>query len=350
MAAEGLRTARAAALAFVATLALAALVAGAARAQIAEPTYFTLQTDNDFFARATNTDRHYTTGIRAALVWPHSSVVVPFIDRFANADPFVTIAGTTPRRTFSVAIGQSIFTPDDTDAVDLVRDDRPYAAWLYLGLALQKAFDRGTKAWSVHDTVALEIGVVGPHAYGRDVQNSFHRFINQDESNGWHHQIRDEPGLNLNVERLYRSPSKKLLPGLAIDAVPSLALSLGNVATHLAFGSLVRLGRNLDIDFGPPRIRPGLPGTDSFADKDFSWYLFAGAEARVIGRDIFLDGNTVRDSHDVDKRFVVGDFRGGLALAWGFTRLTYTHTVRSPEFEGQKSYDQFGSVSLSFRF
>jgi len=34
------------------------LAAGSARGQIAEPTYFTLQTDNDFFARATNTDRH----------------------------------------------------------------------------------------------------------------------------------------------------------------------------------------------------------------------------------------------------------------------------------------------------
>lgn len=283
-------------------------------------------------------------------MWPHSTVVVPFIDRLANADPFVSISGTTPRRTFSVALGQSIFTPDDTAAVDLVRDDRPYPAWLHLGLAVQKAFEPGRDRWAVHDTVALELGVVGPAAQGRDVQNGFHRFINQDESNGWHHQIRNEPGININLERLYRAPPFGAFAGHAFDAVPSLALSLGNVATHLAFGTLVRFGRNLDIDFGPPRIRPGLPGTDSFADRGFSWYLFAGAEARIVGRDIFRDGNTVKDSHDVDKRFVGGDFRGGLALAWGFTRVTYTHTVRLPEFDGQKSYDQFGSVSLSFRF
>ena len=91
--------------------------------------------------------------------------------------------------------------------------------------------------------------------------------------------------------------------------------SLGNIWTGANVGLTVRLGQDLSVDFGPPHIRPNLSGPGSFdSARPFAWYLFAGAEGRLVARNIFLDGNTVADSHSVTKERLVGDFPVGLAV------------------------------------
>ena len=80
----------------------------------------------------------------------------------------------------------------------------------------------------------------------------------------------------------------------------------------------IRIGDDLPNNYGPPRIRPSLPGSDFFVNRDkLGWYLFAGFECRLVGRNIFLDGNTFSDSHSMDKRYLVGDFQTGVALTYG---------------------------------
>ena len=101
----------------------------------------------------------------------------------------------------------------------------------------------------------------------------------------------------------------------------------------------------------PPVIRPSLPGSDYFDHQQgFSAYLFGGVEGRVVGRNIFLDGNTFQDDGpSVDKNTLVGEARVGLALTYDNLRFAYTQVFRSQEFEGQ-SNQIFGSVTLSVAF
>ena len=83
-------------------------------------------------------------------------------------------------------------------------------------------------------------------------------------------------------------------------------------------GLTLRLGEDLQRDFGPPRVRPALAGSGMFRPTgQFSWYVFGGAEGRVVARDIFLDGNTFRDSLSVDKKRFVADFQVGLVVQGG---------------------------------
>src|SRR5690606_26093169 len=133
---------------------------------------------------------------------------------------------------------------------------------------------------------------------------------------------------------------------------PHLGGALGNIYTYGAGGFTLRFGEDLPDDYGPPRIRPALPGSDYFRPIDwFGWYFFAGAEGRIMARNIFLDGNTFKDSHSVDKRPFVLDLQAGLAInLGGRVRLAYTHLWRSKEFKGQDAAHQFGTLSLSVRF
>ena len=106
-----------------------------------------------------------------------------------------------------------------------------------------------------------------------------------------------------------------------------------------------------DRDFGPPRIRPSLPGSGYFRlQKDFNWYLFAGLEGRAVLQNIFLDGNTFSDSHSVNKKLFVGDLQAGLTAQWARFQFSYTQIFRTREFEGQGSADIFGALSLSYHF
>ena len=85
------------------------------------------------------------------------------------------------------------------------------------------------------------------------------------------------------------------------------------------------------------------------ADSNWAWYLFAGTEGRLIGRNLFLDGNTFSSSAHVHKHAAVADLEAGLAILYGHLRFGYTLVRRTQEFSGQNSADEFGSINFGFR-
>ncbi|MFP5516941.1 MAG: lipid A-modifier LpxR family protein, partial [Alphaproteobacteria bacterium] len=66
--------------------------------------------------------------------------------------------------------------------------------------------------------------------------------------------------------------------------------------------------------------------------------------------NIFLDGNSFRESRSVDKHSFVGSVQAGLTLRYGRYGLTYAQTLQTPEFRGQKSLTNYGSLRLSAQF
>ena len=316
--------------------------------------FITLEVENDLFAKLANTDRHYTNGLKVSWMsapttdlpdWLKSLSAPPLFGLFTNDK---NITGTTHR--VGVSLAHLIFTPDDTDNPAPIYNDRPYAAWLHTTFTLQsvRSNDVG-ESWQ--DQWALDVGVIGPDAGGEQVQNNWHKLINVERAEGWDHQLKNELGLNLSFERAWRSnifETPKMF-GLATDIIPYSSLALGNISTYAGAGAVWRIGPSLPDDFGPPRIYPASGGSEWFhASSGFDWYLFAGVEGRAVARDIFLDGNTFRDSQSVDKRPFVGDFKLGAVAVIGGARLSFTHDFRSHEFYGQPKIDQFGSLTLGF--
>jgi hypothetical protein len=300
----------------------------------------TLQFENDYFG---NTDQHFSQGARAGLLMP-AGLAPDWVKDTMSRLPWVD-AGTSKHLVFS--LGQSIFTPDDLKRSDLITNDRPYAGWLYGGVGLTWVDD------TAFDSLELDIGIVGPHSYAEDIQTTWHEWFNFQRPEGWAHQLRDEPGLLLTYEHKWRKFKKFSTFGFDGDVTPHVGASLGNVLTQVAAGLTVRIGSDLkrNFDYGPPRIRPSLPGSDYFENAGgWSWYVFAGIEGRGVLRNIFLDGNSFRDSHSVDKKLFVGDIQAGLAVIIGSVRLAYTHILRSKEFDEQDDTDQFGALSLSVKF
>lgn len=314
-------------------------------AYVDEPGYIcSVQIANDFFSGST--DRHFTHGTAVnCLTRP-----LPWVVKAANRLPWFAVEEEIdeekPRARASFSINQSIFTPEDISRTDLIEKERPYAGWLNFGLGL--VANQGSRRF---DRIEFNIGVIGPSSYAEEVQTNWHSFFDLDKPRGWDNQLKNELGINLFYEQARRFDKKSLVSGLEYDFLPHFGGSLGNVFTYAAAGFTVRMGPDLHEDFGPPRIRPSLPGGGFFRNRNgFNWYLFAGVEGRAVLRNIFLDGNSFRDSHSVDKKYLVGDLQAGLALQFHRYRIAYTHIFRTKEYKTQDSPDEFGSLSLSCQF
>jgi len=315
-----------------------------------------IQAENDYFS-PDNRDRHYTNGIRFDwLPNPSAPGEEDWLERQALSIP---LGADDSVGRIGWSFGQSLFTPQNKKAYKPILNDRPYAGWLYAGLTLIKAPkpDPTVKSsFTDLDTLEIDAGVVGRAALGQFVQNTFHDTLFANEHvNGWHNQLKSEPGLLISYDHKWRALAQTDFWGLGADVTPSVGFDLGNVMIDAAAGGMIRIGRDLPSDYGPPRIRPGLSGSNFFLSEadtghNFGWYVFAGAEGRAVAHNIFLDGNTFATSQHVPKKTLVADFQAGVAIIVSGVRLTATEVIRTQEFVHQHGNDQYGAISASFNF
>jgi lipid A 3-O-deacylase len=319
---------------------------------------FTFQVENDFFNIVGKSDRDYTNGVRIGWLSPALSDLP---EGWARMLTLPTVFGEAPAssvtRRVGVSIGQNLYTPQDTETAQPIFNDRPYAAWLYMSVALQSTYKRIDPATGAPDpvrldTLQLDFGLVGPAAGGAFVQNNFHRLINDGPANGWANQLHNEPTLDLTFERRWRTGRGILLdqPKLEYDLVPTVALAVGNVSTYASVGGLLRIGKDLHADFGPPRSRPALPGSEGFIGEGFAWYLFFGVSGDAVARNMFLDGNTDGNSIHVTHRPFIAEGTVGLALFFRGVRVSFTQVLRTPEFFERNRFDQYASINVTFRY
>ena len=311
----------------------------------------TFYAENDkFFA---GTDRNYTNGFKLSVLTTN----LREFDQDGVPRPVRAIArGLAPLMRddaipkLGLSLGQNIYTPEDTATTAYQPGDRPYAAWLYLGINYQNYYPpKPDSALARLATIEVQLGVAGGDwALGEFVQNNFHKLIGVEEAQGWGNQIDNEPGLNLVYEHKWRLSTADARTGWGADFIPHAGFSLGNVFTYANAGASVRLGYRLPADFGTNLIRP-TGDSGPVAREPFSIWLFGSFDGRAVARDLTLDGNTFNsDSPSIDKEHFVADLVGGLGLGTRRWQLTYAQAFRTKEFKGQSDAQVFGSLSLTY--
>lgn len=319
----------------LAGIGLCLLACGTPAAHADDGSFLSLVVENDAIY---DTDRHYTSGV--AMHWLSPADTVPgWTQPLLRWLPFPEAA----RLRHGYGLGQNMYTPRDTALKYPPDNQRPYAGWLYGSLGLVAESDDRL------DQFVLTLGMVGPASGARQTQNLIHRLIDADLARGWSTQLGNEPGIILSYQRSWHQRLiRDAVRNLDLEVIPHAGAAVGNIHTHANAGATLRFGKNLQRDYGPPRIQPSLPGSGHFqAGRHFSWYAFAGVEGRLVARNIFLDGNSFKNSRHVRKEPLVGDLQFGLALIWPGLRLTYTHVLRSQEFREQRKADNYGSFTLS---
>jgi len=309
--------------------------------------------ENDLFA---GTDHYYTNGVNIS--WASkdlskfsdtrsSSPLLPILERIA----FINRADFQKNITFS--LGQNIYTPNNTETAKPLPNDRPYAGWLYVGTGVV------LKNADFRHTFNLNLGIVGPWSFAEQAQRTVHRARGFAVPEGWDHQLHNEPGIVAAYELTWRWPHHDRRVGLGWDFIPHVGFAVGNVYDYVNAGGELRVGLNLPDDFGTPDIQPAAttstpPEGNQRAARarffDLGAYAFLRADGRLVAHNIFLDGNTFKDSASVHRRWPVADLSAGASVNYKNTKVTYALVYRTEEFVGQRGGEVFGSISVNFAF
>lgn len=179
------------------------------------------QTDNDSYLLQ-GSDRYYTDGYymyyRHALSTGNSSSL--------------------QNKVLGFEFGQKIFNPQSgsiadiqgADHPDLV--DRPFAAYLYVGSTLNLLYKNESSL-----KLSAQIGVVGPAALGKQIQDWVHDNFGFYHPSGWEYQINNDAELNLSAEY------KRLLARTeSLDVSLDAYGNLGNGFSGAGIGPIFRLG------------------------------------------------------------------------------------------------------------
>lgn len=297
--------------------------------------------ENDMLAHS---DRYYTNGLKLGIGVPGDTLSNVLCD---VADLVFPPLVSRQDRHFGWFLGQNLYTPKLITVAAPQPFDRPWAAWLYLGGVVQHADNNNL------NTIEVDVGMVGPAALGEQVQTTWHRWIGASKPQGWGNQIPNEPAFLVSYVHKQKFKSDYF------EAIPHVGGTVGNVFTLARAGGIVRAGINM-TGFGPDSIEPGgamLQSThkanDPHQPDKLEIYGFAGVDARLVARNIFLDGTLFRDSPSVTRRDYVHDFTVGASMKYQWLRISFTRIIRSEEFytaKGGGGKQTFDSVNLGLEF
>ena len=252
-------------------------------------------------------------------------------------------------------LAQQFFTPDDITIPTIQPDDRPYAGWLSTSLDIVNetviANDSGNTNGNdmrYRNSVGLRVGIVGPSSLGEDLQKLWHKVCDCKDPQGWDLQLGDELGFTYSLGHDRQLIRNDISDRWSYDVIGSAQAAIGNIYSGAELGGTVRLGYNLGAKWGS-RTMADIGYDDSGFDSNSGFFLFAGLTGRYVARDIFVDGNTWRDSHSVDRTPFVSDQMFGMGIHWKQLELRLTMTRRTNQYRSQAGPVRFGSVVLVWK-
>ena len=298
--------------------------------------YFQTENDADF-----RDDAAYSYGGKVGVLYYRgdtqaSLLHIPFSD-YTKSDNYI-----------SFAFAHQLYTPKDLNESKLLVDDRPYAGYMYLQAALHQVKDDALLS------LTTQLGIVGPSSKMESVQKFIHDLIGSPYPQGWEHQIQDEliVQLNFSHKKYYRLNP---LYGYHASLLPEYGFELGNASTKAYTAALFRWGEGIPEDFGAYLIdntsTSKIPlKKEGISKKKWRYYLNFSLKANAIARNIFLDGNSFKESHSVEKNNFTLDIGYGFSFAYKDFSIDYLRKHTSKEFKTQDEYYSYGSLLFSYHY
>lgn len=203
------------------------------------PPAYQVQLENDVFA---GTDIHYTNSLEIGAMRHRVDLDrLPFWGRalarkILESGSFCS-GGCQVNEGWS--IGHTIYTPENLTVSRLIRNDRPYAAWLRYTSQFQVVNEE-----HVHDFRG-SLGLVGEAALGDEIQSGLHEIIDSAEPRGWDNQLDNEPVVQLTYRYRYRpfeAFADEDRTNRIFDVFPHATGTLGNAFVYGGVGGTLRLG------------------------------------------------------------------------------------------------------------
>ncbi|MBN1197819.1 MAG: lipid A deacylase LpxR family protein [Bacteroidales bacterium] len=295
--------------------------------------YFQLQIDNDIF---NYTDRYYTNGISLRLISPIlsqnplSKLLIPYWGEGINY--------------YSISLVQDMYTPSTTKIDGILDDDRPYAAYLYIGSGkITNDILRKIRLYS-----EIQVGIIGPASFGEFVQRSFHKAVpTNNEPLGWEYQIQNDLLLNY-----YARIEKGIVSIRGLDMLIHGSGTVGTVFTNISGGIYLRTGwfnsYFMNLFFSKRSLNKIRHA------RNVQFYFFTDISGKAVGYDATLHGGLFNRTspytipgNNISRITLIGS--AGIVFSYGGVQLKGEQYLLSPEFVNGW-WHKWLSIGLSFSF
>lgn len=246
--------------------------------------------------------------------------------------------------------GQTIYTPDDLKPSGVQLDDRPYGGLLFASMDLNNISENKIDGTATKRTTSLTVGIVGEESGAEAVQTWYHDDVcDCTHPAGWDNQLDFEPGFILGWEfqqRLLRTGND--FNSINSDFIWNARGDIGNIYTGAELGVQYRFGYQIPKAWNMGTIAPAIIGFSKVTG--YSLYLFGYVKQKFVARDIFLDGNTFKDSiHTVDKESIFSEQALGLQFRKEKFGLRIYNAKRTEQFKLQQNPHRFGAVVITWK-
>lgn len=278
-----------------------------------------LKEENDIFGIGKNHDMMYSQGLEFKY-FGNDQEAPELLKKATTYIPSLSIDKGLKANKFTLDAGQQMYTPDTIRATEPIPGEYPYTGLLY-GKLGKEEITHDERKWA-----NLLLGTTGPNSYAGDTQRWFHGILGQQKPEGWSHQTDNE------IVFMHQSgfEARDLLLQYKTGKVEQSSgynLNLGTWNTSLELYIAHHLGQNYNLF--------------SRSDGDWSWRLYNKPYAKLVARDMTMDGNTFHNSEvTVDKKpFVFGN-RFGIVLEYSGYALELGVTTQSKVYDEQERFWQ----------
>ena len=304
--------------------------------------YFSLSFENDAFY---DEDGGYSHGM--AFSWGYYDI--PSLDKSSLPNWLSYLAKHSYLDSFSdrnysihYTIGQYIQTSSNINIKDLVITDPPYAGLLAWQGTLG-AYDN-----AVYDNLSLAIGIVGPITGAEYTQKYWHKWIDTVEPVGWDNQLHNEVVFRVQAERLWENFSLPIKE-TEVNLSSGINAGFGNLLSDLNVGASLYWGKNLGSSF-PPNSPFILQKLNHLNTSYNGWYIFVNVFGSYVAHDIFINGNTLKSSHNVELIPWYIGVAGGLQAHFNGWNVSWTMLSSSDQYKNQSEKSRWGNISLIYHF
>ncbi len=283
--------------------------------------YFRFHYDNDYF---TSTDKEYTQGYNFELVSPALK---------SNPLNHIFILPKNSESRFGISLEHIGFTANNIASDQIQFGERPFAAAIMLrSFAIATDTIQKTRVAS-----SLNIGIIGPGAFGGDMQTAIHRATGNTIPKGWFNQIKNDVVINYEVS--YEKQLFRLDDYFSLHA--NGTMRLGTLFTNASFGFNTALGL------------VNSPFTSVKNKKKLQLYSYVQPIVNIIGYDATLQGglfnrNSVYTipANEVERFTFQANF--GVVLQFRWLYLEYNRTIITREISTSSAY-KWGGIRIGFK-
>lgn len=280
--------------------------------------YFRFHYDNDFF---TAQDLYYTQGYTFELVKPWLEY---------NPVNELLIQPENSVKRYGLTFEQTGFTPTDITAPDILYGDRPFAATIAIKSFVVSIDTVGRSQLSS----SITLGMIGPVAFGNEMQTGIHKWIDDDLPQGWKYQIKNDVIID------YELAFEKQLLSRRLVAIGSYTkLRLGTLNSNLAAGFTLKAGLINDSY------------SVNYSNKVRA-YFYAQPVLNVIGYDASLQGGLFNrsspytiGSSEIERVVLQNSF--GIIVKFRSMYLEYSRSMITREFSTGSSHE-WGGFRVGF--